>query len=119
MARSAVTLNKLLEFNTGSVATGDAIDLVNLHELDVANVADESLMIRIENTSAITGTATFVAGGYFSGSTGGDLVIAIGANEVIDVAIETARFKDSAGMVNIDVASGGSLTGFVYATEIP
>lgn len=119
MARSAVTVNKMLKYNTGYASTGDAIDLTNDHVIDISEIKDENLLIVIENATAIVGTATLLASDVYSEASVGDLVLAIGANAVVAVAVESARFKDSDGNINLDMASAGALTGRIYATSLP
>lgn len=119
MARSVVAVAKLLEYNKGYASVADAIDLTNDHEIDASDAKCDSLLIVIENATTEVGTATLVAGGFYSGSSEGDLEIAIGDSTTVAVAIESARFKDSAGKINLDMASTGSLTGKISATELP
>jgi len=118
MARSEVTVTELLKYNTGYVGVGDAIDLTNDHSIDVSDIKDENLLIVIENATTETGTATIVASAAYSEYTQGDLVLAIGASETMTVALESSRFKTAAGLVLIDMASAGVLTGKIYASRL-
>jgi len=119
MARSAVTVADLVKYNTGYTITGDAIDLANDHEIDISNIKDDLFMVMIDNTSTEVGTATFVASTFNSESGQGDLVVAIGNSAKTVVALESARFKGSDGLLLIDMASGGALAGSIYASELP
>jgi hypothetical protein len=119
MARSAVTVADLVAFNTAYDITPDAIDLANDHEIDISNIKSDLFQVMIENTSTEVGTATFLGGDFFSESGQGDLVVTVGDSSIQVIALETARFKDSDGKLNIDMASTGSLTGRIFASELP
>lgn len=119
MARSEVTVADLARYNEGFAVVGDAIDLANDHVIDISEVKDDLFMVMIENTSTVAGTATFVAGDGFSELTQGNLEVAIAESAVTAVAVESARFKNLDGTLNIDMASAGALTGNIYATELP
>lgn len=119
MARSAVTVANLLAFNTAYDITGDAIDLTNDHSIDISSIKDDNFIVMIENTSAETGTITFKGGDFYSESGQGDLEVALGNSEVKVISLESARFKDSSGLLLIDMASTGALTGNIYAAELP
>jgi len=118
MARSAVTVADLLRYNTAYTITGDAIDLTNDHEIDISSIKDDLFVVMIENTSTETGTATFTEGA-FSESGQGDLEVSIAASAIQVISLESARFKQSTGKVNIDLASTGTLTGRIFAAELP
>lgn len=119
MARSAVTVADLEQYNVAYDITPDAIDLTNDHEIDISDIKSDLFQVMIENTSTQTGTITFVNGAFYSEDGQGDLVVALGDSEIKVIALESARFKDSAGKLNIDMASGGALTGRIFASELP
>lgn len=119
MARSAVTVADLLKYNTAYDITPDAIDLVNFHSVDISDIKDEGFMVMIENTSTVVGTVTFEASTHGSEGGQGDLEVAIADSAIQVIALESARFKDSAGLLNLTVASAGALTGRIFASELP
>jgi len=119
MARSAVTVVDVLKYNTAYDITPDAIDLANDHEIDISNIKDDLFMVMIENTSTEVGTATFIASPFNSESGQGDLEVAIGNSEIKVITLESARFKGSDGLLLIDMASAASLTGRIFASELP
>ena len=117
MARSAVTVADLAAFNTGYDITPDAIDLANGHEIDITDIKSDLFQVMIENTTTNAGTVTFVAGAGSEASQG-DLELALGDSEIKVIALESARFKDASGKLNIDVAGSG-VAGRVFASELP
>ena len=119
MARSAVTVADLVAYNTAYDITPDAIDLTNDHSIDITNIKSDLFIVMIENTSTLAGTITFNGGDFYSESGQGDLEVALGASEIKVISLESARFKDSDGLLTIDMASTGSLTGRIFAAELP
>lgn len=118
MARSAVTVADIVKFNTAYDITPDAIDLAQDHSIDISDIKSDLFQVLIENTSTLAGTATFVAGVGTEASKG-DLVVAVGDSAIQVIALESARFKDADGLLKIDMASTGSLTGRIFASELP
>lgn len=119
MARSVVTVADLLKYNTAYTITPDAIDLANDHSIDISDIKDDLFQVLIENTSTVVGTATFVASTYGSEGGQGDLEVAVGASAIQVIALESSRFKGSDGLLLINMASTGSLTGRIFASELP
>jgi len=116
MARSAVTVATMATYQASSKITKDAFDITNNHSIDVSSVEDNKLVIFIE--SASTKAATFeIKAGDYSDSSLGDLTIEEAAIGTTSVCIETARFKDSDGLVLIDLTSTAGATGNIYAVE--
>ena len=109
MARSAVTVSKMLLYNTAYDITPDAVDLTNDHEIDASEMAHDRLLIRIAGgTTEMTAT---IKAGAFSDASLGDLAITVGATDVVCIVLEASRFLQSDGSIHIDTASEGAVTG--------
>ena len=117
MARSAVTIQKLTAFNAEATVTKDAIDATNDHSIDVSAVQDNKLLVFIETTNTVAATFAIKAGD-FSAKDVGDVSITTGSALTQVIALESARFKDTDGLILIDVTSTG-VTGNIYAASAP
>ena len=113
MARSAVTVTTPV-INAGTAITKDAFDIANDHSIDVSSVKNERLRIFIENSDTNAAVFTIKSGDYSSSSLG-DLSITTAAVGLQVLDVETARFKDSDGLILIDIASVAGATGNIYA----
>ena len=115
MARSAITISQPT-YNGSASVTKDAYDIANDHSLDVSSLEDNKLTLFIEASDTKAATIAIKAGDY-SESSLGDLEIATAAAGTTSVCIETARFKDSDGLILIDLTSAAAATGNIYAVE--
>lgn len=115
MARSAITVLSLADFNSEGTVTKDAIDATNDHSIDVSAVKDQTLTVYIETTNTVAATFAIKAGDY-SAASQGDLSITTGSAILQGVKLETARFKDNDGLILIDVTSTG-VTGNLFAVS--
>ena len=109
MARSAVTVSKMLLFNTAYAVTADAVDLTADHSIDVSGMNHSKVLVRIAGGTTEM-TVTFKAGG-FSDSTIGDLALTVGATDLVVISVESSRFLQDDGTILIDTASAGAVTG--------
>jgi acetylglutamate synthase len=108
MARTAVTVSKMLVYNAKYAITPVAVDLTNDHVIDASEMAHDRLLIRVAGgTTEMTIT---VKAGAFSDASLGDEVLTIGATDIVCIVLETSRFLQSDGTINIDAASGGLVT---------
>ena len=109
MARSAVTVSKMLLYNTAYAVTADAADKTNDHVIDASEMKHDRLLIRFLGATTKY-TATIVAGN-FSDSSLGNLAFDVDKTETKVVCVDSARFLQSDGKINIDLTSTGLLTG--------
>lgn len=122
MARTALTVTTL----TANAAVADvlasagvAIDATNHHALTVAKPLD-SYIIRINNTTAGTKAATIKAGDNPPADAAGqgDLSVSCTNGQVKFVGpLESARFLQNDGTLNIDIETG--MTGFIQVFRVP
>lgn len=115
---AAISIAKMTAFNAGKAITATALAAADEHTIDVSNTKTNNFQVLIENTSTNPGTVTFVNGGFYSEDGQGDLAVAVAASSDVVVALESARFKDSAGKINLTVAGAG-FTGQAFASELP
>ena len=108
MARSAVTVSKMLSYNTAYAVTADDADKTNGHVIDASEMKHDRLLIRFLGATAKY-TATIVAGD-FSDSSLGNLAIEVDTTDTKVVCVDSARFLQSDGKINIDLASEGAVT---------
>jgi hypothetical protein len=114
MARSPITVTNLTAYNSESAITKDAIDATNEHSIDVSSLDDGKLAIYIETTS--TDAMTFeIKAGDFSDASLGDITISTAAVALNVIQVESARVKDSDGLILIDVTGTG--TGNIFAVN--
>lgn len=119
MARTAVPVTAM-SMNDGTVSAGTAIDTTNHHVLTLPD--DGRILIEVHNTGTVAAaTVTIKAGDNPPAALAGlgDLAAAIGtsgkAREII--IVETARFMQDDGTINIDVA--GFSAGTIAAYSLP
>lgn len=122
MARTALTVTTL----TAGAAVADvlasagvAIDATNHHVLATAAPLD-SYIIRINNTTGSTKVATIKAGANppADASGQGDLAVSCTTGQVKFVGpLESARFLQADGSVNVDIETG--MTGFIQVFRVP
>lgn len=118
MARDAVTVSVLTQNALNTNPAGTAINTTN--GANIAGPIDSRILIRITNTNGTNRVATIKAGADRPAgrATLGDLAITVPATtgDVL-VPIETARFLQSDGSINIDFAA--SMAGVCSAVKIP
>lgn len=123
MARATVAVTDLVRNSSVASPAGTAIDATNHHALTVGSTAARSIILRITNTTASTKIATVKAGDNPPADAAGQGDLAVSLTDgsttptVKYVVLEGARFLQSDGTINIDIASG--MTGFVAAYRIP
>lgn len=110
MARSEVSVAKLTAYQTAGAVTADAVDVTNNHFIDITDLKDEKLLIRLYGGTGDGFTATFKAGDMPVGAAIGDLDVAVAAAAVKVICLESARFKDDDEYILIDAASTGTAT---------
>ncbi len=119
MARTALTVTALpVNSSVADVlaSAGVAIDATNGHVLATTSPLD-SYILRVNNTTAATKTVT-VKAGAFDAAGQGDLVVSCTNGQVKFVGpLESARFLQNDGSLNIDVEAG--TTGFLQVFRVP
>jgi hypothetical protein len=106
MARSAVTVTKMLLYNTPYAVTADAAELTDDHVINASKMKHDRLLIRfLGGTTKYTAT---IKAGDFSDSSLGNLAIEVDTTATKVVCIDSARFLQSDGTIEIDLASVGS-----------
>ena len=115
MGRSAVAVANP-KFQTEASVTADAFDLSNDHSIDVSAISDERFCIRFAG-GTVEATATIKAGDYDASGIG-DLDVVIGSTAIKTITLETARFKDTDGLILIDLASTGAADGTIEAYKL-
>lgn len=119
MARTNVPVTAVTANAENENPATTAIDATNNHVIPAGSVTDR-LLLRIVNTFAGSKVVTIKAGvnppAVRSGL--GDLAITMAAqNDVAYVVIESARFAQADGSINIDVAA--ATTGSILALRLP
>lgn len=125
MARTNVPITTLTAA-TGvacNVGAGTALDATDHHVITLTCPLEE-LVIRVENTTSSTKAVTIKAGDNPPANAAGqgDLSVSLTAGNTtaqlkMVAGLESARFQQSNGTVEIDVASG--MTGFIAAYRVP
>jgi hypothetical protein len=109
MARSAVTVSKMLLYNTAYDITPDACDLADDHVIDASEMAHDRLLIRV--AGATTDMVMTIKAGAFSDASLGDLAVTVEDTDIVCIVLEASRFLQSDGTIEIDLASEGAVTG--------
>ena len=109
MSRSVVDVSKCLLYNTAYAVTADEADKSNGHEIDAKEMAHDRLLVRFLGATTKY-TATILAGA-FSDASLGNLAFDVDTTETKVVCLEASRFLQSDGMLHIDIASDGAVTG--------
>lgn len=117
MARTNAPRTALVKSASTLQATGVAVDPANGHVVAAVSVAGTTIL-DIDSTFAGAKTFTVKAGtpganGWPAGSGLGDLVLSLNAQRVL-VPLETHRFLQPDGTINIDVQAGATGTIRVY-----
>lgn len=117
MARTAITVDALTE-STSATPTSTTIDATNSHVIPATAQVGETVL-RINNTTASTKIVTIKAGANPPAVAAGlgDLAISLAQNVTGVVTLDTARFLQADGTVNVDVAA--SMTGTIEAYQLP
>jgi acetylglutamate synthase len=109
MARSAVTVSKLLLYNTAYAVAPDDADKTNDHVIDASEMAHDRLLIRV--AGATTDMVMTIKAGAFSDASLGDLAVTVEDTDIVCIVLEASRFLQSDGTIEIDLASEGAVTG--------
>lgn len=117
MATVAITPTTL-SVNTVSadlpITAGTAIVAANTNT--IAYPKEGKLLIILNNTFAGAKVFTFAAGDYYSEGQG-NLALSLAQDDVKYIVLESSRFKDSDG--NINLTYEAATTGFVMAFYLP
>ncbi len=116
MARVVVPVQQLA-LNSGTVSAGTAIDTTNGHVIRSGGYMARTV-IRVDNTGTKAGSVVLKGGVNPPAlrSALGDTAIAVGASSEVYIALESARYAQANGDVNIDMVDLG---GSIYAYELP
>lgn len=117
MAIATVTAYKA-SYNGDSITDEETI---TTDGAQITNVAKSSnLMILVCNTDASDDMTVTVSAGDKTGSGIGDLTVTVGeATKHWIGPVESHRFADSDGYIQMDFSSTGTLAGTVLAVELP
>ena len=115
MARTAVTVTDLTTATSVADPAGTTADPTNGHV--VTGTRPEVLTLRVKNTTGGPLNAIVRAGTFpIAESSGqGDLTVAVGAGATVFIGpLESARFLQNDGSVNVDLQAGftGTVTAF-------
>ena len=117
MARTALPVTTA--YNTGAAPTATAIDATNGHVIAASATPTEELLIVVNNTFAGTKVVTIKAGDSPPASAAGqgDLVVTCAAStDGIPLRVESARFLQADGTINLDIAA--SMTGTIVVYKV-
>lgn len=116
MARSAVTICEMT-LDAGFAATADAIDTSNGHQIAAGDAAHK-ILVFVDNTGTVDGTVTVKAGDNPPALRAGlgDLEIEVAGSARSFFMLESARFAQSNGDIEIDIAG---CSGNIYAYQLP
>ena len=117
MARTALPVTTA--YNSGAAPTATAIDATNSHVIAVSATPTEELLISVNNTTVSTKTVTIKAGGNPPALAAGqgDLVVTCATStNGIPLRVESARFLQADGTINLDIAA--SMTGTIVVYKV-
>lgn len=125
MARTVIPVTTLTANTAVADPTGTAIDATNNHYINLGNVPLEEVLIRVTNTTNATKTVTVKAGSNPPADAAGQgdsgtLSLTDGSTTPTRGwfgPLTSARFVQSDGTVNIDVAT--SMTGYIAVLRVP
>lgn len=106
-------------YNTGAAPTATAIDPTNHHVIASSATPSEELLIIVNNTTVSTKTVTLKAGTNppaLSAGQGDIVVTCTASTNGIPLRVESARFMQSDGTVNLDIAA--SMTGTISVYKV-
>ena len=117
MARTALPVTTV--YNSGAAPTATAVDPTNGHVIAASATPTEELLIVVNNTFAGTKVVTIKAGdsppALAAGQ--GDLAITCAAStDGIPLRVESARFLQADGTINLDIAA--SMTGTIVVYKV-
>ena len=117
MARTALPVTTA--YNSGAAPTATAVDPTNGHVIAASATPTEELLIVVNNTFAGTKVVTIKAGdsppALAAGQ--GDLAITCAAStDGIPLRVESARFLQADGTINLDIAA--SMTGTIVVYKV-
>jgi hypothetical protein len=120
MARTAVTV-AVLSRTGGTTPAGVAADPTNDHVVNLGGYPLEEFVFRFTNTNGTDRVATFVAGdsppALSSGLGNLDITVPATTGDMTVAGLESARFLQDDGTVQIDLAA--SFAGTVAAWRVP
>jgi hypothetical protein len=128
MARTAITLRKLVPNSSLAAPTADTVDQANgmtlaipTSGIPVSPDADHLILV-VNNSAGSTKTCTIKAGAnppaFRAGL--GDLVVSLTTTQTAYIGpLETARFKQADSSLSVDFAAGftGSITALIMPTR--
>ena len=117
MARTALPVTTA--YNSGAAPTATEVDPTNGHVIAASATPTEELLIVVNNTFAGTKVVTIKAGdsppALAAGQ--GDLAITCAAStDGIPLRVESARFLQADGTINLDIAA--SMTGTIVVYKV-
>jgi hypothetical protein len=119
MARTAVTVTSLAAGTAAAESAGTAADPTNDHVVTIAGPLEEYLFV-FKNTNGSDRVATIVAGdnppALSAGQGNLDITVAATTGVQVIAGLESARFIQSDGTLNIDLAA--SFAGTVHAYRL-
>ena len=117
MARTALPVTTA--YNSGAAPTATAIDATNSHVIAASATPTEALLIAVNNTFAGTKAPTTNAGDSPPASAAGqgDLAITCATStNGIPIRIDSSRFLQADGTIEIDLAA--SMTGTIVVYKV-
>ena len=115
MARTALPVTTA--YNDGVAPTATAIDATNSHVIASSATPTDELLISVNNTTVSTKVVTLKAGTYppaLSQGQGDKAITCAASTNGIPIRVEAARFLQSDGTINIDIAAAMTGTIVVY-----
>lgn len=119
MTRDAVTVTTLTKHNATAIGAGVTINTTNGAVIAAVKKA-RKLLLRVSNTiTNATKVVTIKAGVYPPAALmgQGDLALTVQQSDQILVTLETARFLQADGTINVDFGTG--MTGAIAAYVMP
>lgn len=124
MARTVIPVTALPANTATADVAGTTIDATNSHYFDPGSTPLEELIIRFKNTTGSTKAATVKAGGNPPADAAGqgDITVSLTDGSTTPTVkfvgpLTSARFIQSTGFINIDIAAG--MTGTITCFTIP
>lgn len=121
MARAAVTITDISANAATAAATGNALNPTDGHVITCDDFPLNELVIEITHTTDASKVVTVKGGDNPPANATADLAVTFAAGDSTPVVkylvLESARFLQSDGTVEIDVASGA--TGKIRAYKVP
>lgn len=119
MARTAVTINA--KSPSGAAVTATAADPTNDHVVNLGNTPLEDIVLVFANTNGTDRVATVVAGdnppALSAGQGNLDITVPATTGVMVVSGLESARYLQSDGTLQIDLAASFAGTVTAYATR--